>query len=74
MKMASPGNRHCANCIGTLLFPVAFTDSNCCANRFSFLFTARRYVSAIYATALCPYVCRFVLFFDFIILTTSKVR
>jgi len=22
MEMASPGNRHCANCIGTLLFPV----------------------------------------------------
>ena len=21
--MASPGNRHCANCIGTLSFPVA---------------------------------------------------
>ena len=23
LEMASPGNRHCANCIGTLSFPVA---------------------------------------------------
>ena len=22
LEMASPGNRHCANCIGTLSFPV----------------------------------------------------
>ena len=22
MEMASPGNRHCANCIGTLSFPI----------------------------------------------------
>ena len=22
LEMACPGNRHCANCIGTLLFPV----------------------------------------------------
>jgi len=22
LKMASPGNQHCANCIGTLLFPI----------------------------------------------------
>ena len=27
-KMASPGNRHCANCIGTSLsFPVAFINA-----------------------------------------------
>ena len=24
--MASPGNRHCANCIGTLSFPMAVSD------------------------------------------------
>jgi len=24
LEMASPGNRHCANCIGALLFPVPF--------------------------------------------------
>jgi len=23
LEMASPGNQHCANCIGTLLFPIA---------------------------------------------------
>jgi len=23
LEMASPGNRHCVNCIGTLSFPVA---------------------------------------------------
>ena len=22
LEMASPGNRHCANCIGALLFPI----------------------------------------------------
>ena len=24
--MASPGNQHCANCIGTLSFPIAYID------------------------------------------------
>jgi len=23
LKMASPGNQHCVNCIGTLLFPIS---------------------------------------------------
>ena len=24
LEMASPGNQHCANCIGTLLFPIIY--------------------------------------------------
>ena len=29
LKMASPGNRHCANCIGTLSFPVKCSTTFC---------------------------------------------
>jgi len=33
-KMASPGNQHCANCIGTLSFPIAlFTQYNSAQER-----------------------------------------
>jgi len=29
LEMASPGNKHCANCIGTLSFPVVFSPPGC---------------------------------------------
>ena len=31
--MASPGNQHCANCIGTLLFPIGLVEENLQADR-----------------------------------------
>jgi len=31
LEMASPGNRHCANCIGTLSFPTGSASVRCSA-------------------------------------------
>ena len=33
LEMASPGNQHCANCIGTLLFPIGLVEENLQADR-----------------------------------------
>ena len=32
--MASPGNRHCANCVGALSFPTAFPPHVCLFSQF----------------------------------------
>ena len=41
--MASPGNRHCANCIGTLSFSVL-------KNAINFVFVRKRYLFGVLAS------------------------
>ena len=46
LEMASPGNQHCANCIGTLSFPLAVArcaipKSNCICSLLCQVYTAR---------------------------------
>ena len=63
LKMASPGNQHCANCIGTLSFPInqrptgvrrkTATRHQCWIRWAVRIFTARCYASAVLAMVLC---------------------
>ena len=61
--MASPGNQHCANCIGTLLFPIEHSnsrfDSIRCANRLESIRFVKKIGLSIHYLS-CSFSCLFI--------------